>query len=148
MKSANDFVIICAIYTKYDYLCTLKLNRNMVTHNELGVWGEEFATHYLEQKGYKIIERDWKSGHRDIDIIALHHNTIVFVEVKTRRNNVFGEPEDAINYAKLCNLRAAINHYVKYKRINQEIRFDIISIIGTPNQSEPKVTHFEDVPMY
>lgn len=120
----------------------------MATHNELGAWGEELATHYLEQKGYTIIERNWKSGHRDIDIIALHQNTIVFVEVKTRRNNVFGEPEDAINYQKLSNLRAAINHYVKFKHIYQEIRFDIISIIGTPNQSEPKVTHFEDVPLY
>lgn len=120
----------------------------MAAHNELGAWGEELATHYLEQKGYTIIEHDWKSGHRDIDIIALYHDTLVFVEVKTRRNNVFGEPEDAINYMKLRHLRAAINHYVKSNHINLDIRFDIISVIGTPHQTEPKVTHFEDVPMY
>ena len=65
----------------------------MAAHNELGKWGEDLATAYLEQKGYTIVERDWKSGRRDIDIIAIDGNTVVFVEVKTRKNNVFGEPE-------------------------------------------------------
>ena len=67
----------------------------MAAHNELGKWGEDLATAYLEQKGYTIIERDWKSGRRDLDIIALDGNTVVFVEVKTRRSSVFGAPEEA-----------------------------------------------------
>ena len=66
----------------------------------------------------------------------------------TRRNNVFGEPEEAVNYMKLRNLRAAINHYVKYKRLNNEIRFDVISITGTPEAGNPQINHFEDIPMY
>ncbi len=120
----------------------------MAAHNILGTWGETLAADYLERKGYTIVERDWKSGHRDIDIIAVNGNKVVFVEVKTRRNRIFGEPEDAINFMKLQNLRAAINHYVKYRHINQEIRFDIISIIGTPDGSEPEINHFEDIPLY
>lgn len=120
----------------------------MAAHNELGAWGEEQAALYLQQKGYTIVERDWHSGHRDIDIIAVADGMVVFVEVKTRRNHVFGEPEEAVDYAKLRNLRAAINHYVKYKHIDNEIRFDVVSVIGTPDDSDPEINHFEDVPMY
>ena len=69
----------------------------MAAHNELGEWGEEVAVRYLEQKGYVILERDWKSGHRDIDIIAQDKDTIVFVEVKTRRNRLFAEPEMSVS---------------------------------------------------
>ncbi len=120
----------------------------MAAHNELGTWGEQMAAAFLVEKGYVIVERDWKSGHRDIDIIAVDEDTVVFVEVKTRRNRVFGEPEDAVGYMKMRNLRAAINHYVHYKNLKQEIRFDVISIIGTPESEMPEINHFVDVPMY
>jgi putative endonuclease len=120
----------------------------MAVHNELGTWGEEVAAQYLTKKGYTIVERDWKSGHRDIDIIALKDDIVVFVEVKTRRNNYFGEPEDAVDFMKLRNLRTAINHYIRYKNIGQEIRFDVVSVIGTPEEGTPEINHFEDIPMY
>ena len=116
----------------------------MAAHNELGKWGEDLATAYLEQKGYTIVERDWKSGRRDIDIIAIDGNTVVFVEVKTRKSSVFGEPEEAIDFHKLQNLQQAIDHYVKYKHIQQPIRFDIISIVGTIDQT-PDIRHIQDV---
>ena len=117
----------------------------MAAHNELGKWGEDLAVAYLQGKDYMIIERDWKSGRRDIDIIAKDESgAIVFVEVKTRRNRVFGEPEEAIDYRKMQSLQQAINHYIKYHRINSEVRFDIISIIGTIG-SEPEINHIKDV---
>jgi len=120
----------------------------MAAHNELGAWGETLAADYLERKGYTILERNWHSGHRDIDIIAWHEQVVVFVEVKTRRNRLFIEPEEAIDYRKLNNLRAAINHYVKFKNIRQQIRLDAITIVGTPEQGAPEITHIEDFPLY
>jgi putative endonuclease len=125
-----------------------KSTHYMAVHNELGAWGEELATDFLRRKEYTILERDWKSGHRDIDIIAKKDNVVVFVEVKTRRNRVFGEPGEAIDYMKLRNLRAAINHYVKYRRINLPVRLDAITIVGTPESGVPEITHIEDFPMY
>ena len=117
----------------------------MAAHNELGKWGEELAVAYLQGKGYQIIERDWKSGRRDIDIIVQDETgTIVFVEVKTRRSRVFGEPEEAIDYRKMQSLQQAINHYIKYRCINSSVRFDIISIVGTIG-SEPEINHIKDV---
>lgn len=120
----------------------------MAAHNELGAWGEEQATEYLRRKGFDIVERDWKSGRRDIDIIASKGGTLVFVEVKARRNRMFGEPEEAIDQAKLHNLRAAINHYVKLMNISQDIRLDVVTIVGTPGMGEPKIIHIEDFPLY
>ena len=115
----------------------------MAAHNELGKWGEDLAVAYLQRNDYTIIERDWKSGRRDIDIIAKDETgTIVFVEVKTRRNHVFGEPEEAIDYRKIQSLQLAINHYIKFRRINSEVRFDIISIVGTIGS---EINHIKDV---
>jgi putative endonuclease len=116
----------------------------MAAHNELGKWGEDLAADYLERKGYTIIERDWKSGRRDLDIVAQDGNVIVFVEVKTRRNNLYGEPEESVDYHKLQNLQQAINHYLKFKHICQEVRFDIISVVGTIG-TEPDIQHIQDV---
>lgn len=116
----------------------------MAAHNELGKWGENCAADFLQHKGYTIIERDWKSGHHDIDIIAKNEDTLVFIEVKTRRNRLFGNPEEAIDYKKRLNLLSAINHYVKSHRINVPVRFDIISIVGTIG-STPEIDHIKDV---
>ena len=68
----------------------------MAKHNNTGKWGEDLAADYLREKGYEIIERDWRDGHRDIDIIARSPDlrTIVFVEVKTRATDVITKPEE------------------------------------------------------
>ena len=69
----------------------------------------------------------------------------MFVEVKTRRNADFIAPEQAVDYAKMRNLKFAINHYVKLHKINNPIRFDIITIVGQPDAGEPTINHIEDV---
>ena len=113
-------------------------------HLQTGVWGEELAAAYLREKGYVILERDWHSGHRDIDIIAKKDNTIVFVEVKTRSSRDFLAPITAVNLQKQNNLLRAINHYLQYKRINSAYRFDVITIVGTPGSLTPEIEHIED----
>lgn len=113
-------------------------------HLQLGSWGEDLAAAYLREKGYIILERDWHSGHRDIDIVAKDSDCVVFVEVKTRRGREFGEPEMAVDYRKQRNLRLAIHHYLKYRRIDSPWRFDVITIIGAVNCPEPEINHIVD----
>ena len=115
-------------------------------HLRLGRWGEETAAAFLQKKGYAILEHDWRSGHRDIDLVARDGKTLVFVEVKTRTNRVFGNPEDAVNYQKRENLRRAMNHYVKLHRLAGTLRFDIVTVVGSLG-SVPEITHFVDVPL-
>lgn len=121
----------------------------MAQHNDLGNWGEELAAKNLVEKGYTILARDWKDKHKDIDIIATDGEYLVFVEVKTRRNNVFMEPEQAVNRTKIKNITLAANRFVKSCDINLPIRFDIISIVGT-EESNCRINHIEDafLPFY
>jgi putative endonuclease len=115
----------------------------MAAHNELGAWGEEIAANYLQRQGYQILERDWKSGHRDLDLIAMDNDTLVFVEVKTRRDRIFTDPEMAVDYQKIRNLQQAANHYVKYKQIDNDIRFDLITVVGMIGET-PDIEHIKD----
>lgn len=116
----------------------------MAAHNELGRWGEDLAATFLEEKGYAIVERDWKSGHHDLDIVAKDGSTLVIVEVKTRRNRLYGNPEEAIDYRKRRSLLSAINHYTKSHRIYSNVRFDIISIVGNMGEKS-EIDHIIDV---
>lgn len=114
----------------------------MSAHNELGKWGEEMAAEYLQQKGYRIIERDWRSGNRDIDIIAQAPDlsTLVFVEVKTRKNEVVMRAADAVNPTKARNIALSANNYIKMRHVDGLLRFDIITIVGT-NAQNMKLEH-------
>ena len=116
-------------------------------HLQTGTWGEELAVAYLQEQGYTILERDWHSEHRDIDIIAWKDEELVFVEVKARRNSDFIDPVQAVDYRKRKNLRMAINHYVKFRRYDGNWRFDIITIKGAIGGGNPKIEHFEDIPL-
>ncbi len=104
----------------------------MAEHNILGKWGEAEAAAFLGQKGYTIKECDWRIGKRDIDIVALSPDwrELVFVEVKTRSDNRWREPEQAIDRKKIRNLSFAANAYLKMHHVQLECRFDIITIIG------------------
>ena len=113
-------------------------------HLETGKWGEEIAAAYLREKGHVILERDWRSGHRDIDIITQEKDMLVFVEVKTRRNRDIADPITAVNPQKQYNLLAAINHYLRCKHISTQYRFDVITIIGSPGQLNPEIEHIEN----
>lgn len=125
-----------------------RMKDNGPEHLKMGVWGEELAAAHLRENGYIILERDWHSKHRDIDIIAQKNDFIVFVEVKTRRNNDFIDPIEAVNYKKLKNLRLAINHYIHYRKLNNPWRFDVITIVGTFNTTTmPEINHIEDFPL-
>ena len=110
----------------------------MAEHNELGKWGEDEAACYLEDEGYTIIDRDWKIGRRDLDIIAISPDgdTLVIVEVKTRTEEEYQKPEEAVDKRKMRNLAVAANAYAKECKIDKNMRFDIISIVGKGHQVE------------
>ena len=117
----------------------------MAEHNELGKWGEDEAALYLENEGYVIIDRDWKIGKRDLDILALSPDgkTLVVVEVKTRSGDEYQQPEEAVDGRKMRNLAIAANAYAKEHQVDKELRFDIISVVGVRHQVE-HLEHLKD----
>ena len=116
----------------------------MASHNELGKWGEEIAAAYLRDKGFVIVERNWHSQHRDLDIVAIDGSEMVFVEVKARSSEMFAYPDQTITPKKRLNLQQSINHYVKSHHITQRFRIDIITVIGNIGQP-PRIDHLTDV---
>lgn len=117
----------------------------MAEHNELGKWGEELAAKYLEQKGYVIRDRDWRQGKLDLDIVAVADDgeTVVFVEVKARKINAFGQPEQAVDAKKIKRLARAADSYVKSLGVSAPLRFDIVSIIGDQKEAQT-IEHIVD----
>ena len=112
-------------------------------HNQrIGKWGEEVATKYLTQNGYDVIGQNIRTPYGEIDIIAKHGETIIFVEVKTRTSNTMGHPEDSITTRKREHMIACAEHYAAENEIDNW-QIDVISIEGKPG-IEPKVTYFEN----
>ncbi|MBO7083073.1 MAG: YraN family protein [Bacteroidales bacterium] len=114
----------------------------MIEPHELGKLGEDLAVNFLISKGYQILERNWHSGHKEIDIIAFDDDVLVIVEVKTRKSDDYGEPEIAVGVTKQRMLIRAADSFVRYKNLNVDVRFDIISIVIS--DGEPEIEHIED----
>jgi putative endonuclease len=109
-----------------------------------GKTGEDLAEKLLVESGYKIIKRNFRFGKGEIDIVALDGNCLVFVEVKTRRNLEFGEPEYSITKSKIKQLKRIAEAYYYINKIeNQECRFDVITIVGEL-KNNPQINHIKN----
>jgi putative endonuclease len=101
-----------------------------------GKVAEDLAAAYLERRGWTIVQRNWRAGHKEIDLIASRAGTVAFVEVKSRRTRSFGHPLDAITGAKRRELAYAARSWVA--RVGEEAggveyRFDAIWVVGDPS---------------
>jgi len=114
----------------------------MAEFHETGKQGEAIALNHLRQNGYTILETNWQSGHKEIDIIAQKDDQLVIVEVKARKTAFFGEPEEFVTKSKQKMLIAAANHYLLKNDLDLEVRFDIISVLFKGDNY--RVNHIED----
>lgn len=115
----------------------------MARHNDTGKRGEDIAETLLIGKGYTIHFRNWRSGRREVDIIASYDNQWVFVEVKTRSGVQFGFPEDAIGEQKKAFMREAADAFLWDHTEFPTLRYDIVSIVLRPG-GVYDWTHFPD----
>ncbi len=121
----------------------------MARHNEFGQISEDRAAAYLMAHGYTIRDRNWRLGHKELDIIAQKNDTLAIIEVKARRNNRYGDAMEAVTDDKIHKIIQAADAYVRYHRIDLKVRFDIIGITGEPGQQT--IEHIEDAfhsPLY
>ncbi|MBT1703611.1 YraN family protein [Chryseosolibacter indicus] len=106
-----------------------------------GSKGENLAAEFLIQKGFEVVQRNYRFKHAEIDLIVKRDNWLIFVEVKTRSSNSFGEPESFVDVAKERKIFEAAEEYIFSKDWRGHIRFDIVSVkLGTI----PEIVHFED----
>lgn len=112
----------------------------MAKKDELGRRGEQLAAGYLKQRGYRIIARNWRCAHGEIDIVAERGGDVAVVEVKTRSSTVFGHPFDAITPIKAARLRTLAALWCRQAADSpRSLRIDAIAVLAPAGVSDRDV---------
>lgn len=108
---------------------------------EIGRQGENLAAEFLKKKGWEIVNRNYRYGKAEIDLIVRRDDWTIFVEVKTRSSSLYGEPEDFVDEFKARKIYDAAEEFIFSTDWHGHVRFDVVSIkLGNP----PEIEHFED----
>lgn len=114
-----------------------------VETQQLGLTGERLAERFLTARGWRIVQRRFRSGHRDIDLVAERHGIVAFIEVKTRSGVDFGSPIDAVNWAKQRELRRSAYTWIdRHGRAGEAYRFDVVGVLIDGERA--RVRHVEN----
>lgn len=120
----------------------------MGNNKVFGAFGESLATDYLSQQGYRVIERNFSCRAGEIDIIAIHGDTVVFIEVKTRSSERFGMPSEAVSTTKQRRIvKTALFYLQKNRLLDNMSRFDVIEII-TDEDNKSRINLIQDAFQY
>lgn len=112
---------------------------------ETGAIGENLAAEFLTKKGFEVVERNYRSKRAEVDLIVKRDNWLIFVEVKTRSSDAWGQPESFVTNAQRKLIYDAAEDYIYSKDWHGHIRFDIVSV--KPG-IRPEIVHFEDAISY
>lgn len=111
----------------------------------VGAAGEELAARELARRGYVIRERNWRCAAGEVDLVAEQDDALVFVEVKTRRSNQFGAPEESITFAKRAHLIAAAQTYLQEHQLQDcDWRIDVVAIELGPHGRVQRIDVIEN----
>lgn len=116
-----------------------------IRKKSLGDRGEEAAARFLKRQGYYVLARGLDSPLGELDIVAVDGRTVVFVEVKTRRSDAAGQPEEAIDQLKQQRMTQAALAYLKSKRLlGYASRFDVVAVTWPADAKRPSIEHFKN----
>ena len=111
----------------------------------LGNRGERAAIRFLRRQGYQILHRQFRNRIGEIDVVAKDGNGIVFVEVKTRKSDAAGGPEEAVTFTKQKQLtKLALTYLKRYNLLEHSARFDVVAVIWPDDARKPEITHYQN----
>lgn len=132
-----------------DDVCAVSIGLMLAARQVLGERGERLAEEWLVERGWAILERRFRSGHRDIDLVVQRADApggmrlVAFVEVKTRASGGFGGPLAAVHWRKQREMaRAARDWIATHRRAGDSYRFDVVGIVS--GQGVPQIVHVEN----
>ncbi len=137
--------MIAKLYEFADLLRHRGRKRHMTGDHALGRRGEDIAQRFLQRAGIVIVDRNYRmaSGGGEVDLIGWEADTLVFVEVKSRKTDEYGAPDRAIGLQKQSSLMRAAREYSRHAEVPWErVRFDVVNVVFV---APPAVTHFRDV---
>lgn len=100
-----------------------------MNHYETGRSAEQLASAYLRARGYFIWKSNWRSGKKELDLVAIHKGTLVIVEVKSRIGNQVNLPSEVVDHKKQRNIILAADAFIRYYNSRRPTRFDVIAVI-------------------
>ena len=118
-----------------------KNSKNLV----IGYLGEAIAKKYIQNKGYKVIEQNYKTKYAEIDLIARDKRTLVFIEVRTKVGERFGSPEESLNRSKINKLVKNTAAYVVQKGYIKRCRIDAVCIVLDKKEKIKRVNHYQNI---
>lgn len=134
MKKESVFLSICLV------------EKMLAFRQKLGKFGEKLACKYLRERGYKIVDQNYRTRNGEIDIVAEEGKILVFIEVKTRTSRVFGFPEEAIDVRKQYKLAKTAEHYLMAHRLyDRDYRIDSFGIEIDGQNKKARIRHKKDV---
>lgn len=101
----------------------------MARNLKTGKKGESLAAAYMEERGYRILEKNYRSGRLEVDLIAIKKDTLHFIEVKTRTSTLFGYPEENVSNMKIERILEAAEAYMNENQYYKRLQLDILSIL-------------------
>ncbi|WP_407318313.1 YraN family protein [Isoptericola halotolerans] len=117
----------------------------MQAKDAVGRYGERVATRYLSDRGYEVLDRNWRGTRGELDLVARRGGTLVVVEVKTRRGEAFGHPAEAVTRAKLARIRRLTGEWLHTHAVpRREVRIDVVAVV-VPRSGAARVEHLEGV---
>ena len=117
----------------------------MRAKDAVGRYGEDLAVRHLEDRGWLVLERNWRGAAGELDVVAMDGSTLVVVEVKTRSGTGFGHPAEAVTLAKLTRLRRLAGQWLhEHEARPSAVRIDVVAVV-LPRQGAARVEHLEGV---
>lgn len=122
----------------------------MKKHNlPKGARGEELAAKFLQKKGFKILEKNWRTKFGEIDLVCTKNNILIFVEVKLKIGDTFGTPEEMVTKRKLSQVRRTAESYLlrnpDYQNLFPQQRIDVVAIVQNPDGTIDRIDHYENL---
>lgn len=111
----------------------------------IGQIGESLARKYLENKGYQVIEQNYRTKYAEIDLVVKKQSVLIFVEVRTKKGQLFGSPEETINRQKLKKLELNAAGYVARKKWKGPYRIDAICVVLNSDNKVARIEHYQDI---